>query len=91
MKRIVSINGSPVYWCSMAGQFRTLLDRIHGSLLETSVKREDLCFIFQEAGPPSAMQEAGNCTMDTSCRLSGPHYQGIATNGREAERLGMNL
>lgn len=87
----VLVMGSPVYWHSMTGQFRTLLDRIYESSLNRQLKGKDLYFIFQGAGPSSAMLEAGNYTMNIFCRLFGLHYQGMATNGREAEKLGMNV
>lgn len=85
------IMGSPVYWHSMTGQFRTLLDRIYESPLKHQLKGKDLYFIFQGAGPSSTMLEAGNYTMNIFCRLFGLHYQGMATNEREVEKLGMNL
>lgn len=87
----VLVMGSPVYWHSMTGQFRTLLERIYESPLKRQLKGKKLYFIFQGAGPSSAMLEAGNYTMNIFCQLFGLHYQGMATNGRDAEKLGMNL
>lgn len=87
----VLVMGSPVYWHSMTGQFRTLLDRIYESPLKRGLKGKDLYFIFQGAGPSSAMLEAGNYTMGVFCRLFGLHYRGMATSGREAGKLGTSL
>lgn len=87
----VLVMGSPVYWHSMTGQFRTLLDRIYETSLRSQLKGKDLYFIFQGAGPSSAMLEAGNYTMNVFCRLFGLHYHGMATSGNEAEKLGINL
>ncbi len=87
----VLVMGSPVYWHSMTGQFHTLLDRIYESPLKHRLKGKDLYFIFQGAGPSSAMLEAGNYTMSVFCRLFGLNYWGMATSGREAEELGASL
>lgn len=87
----IIVMGSPVYWHSMTGQFRTLLDRIYESSLKYQLKGKDLYFLFQGAGPSSAMLEAGNYTMSIFCRLFGLHYKGMATCVREAEKLGANL
>lgn len=87
----VLVMGSPVYWHSMTGQFRTLLDRIYASSSKRRLKGKDLYFIFQGAGPSSAMLEAGNYTMGVFCRLFGLHYKGMATNRNEAENLGTNI
>lgn len=91
LKADVLVMGSPVYWHSMTGQFRTLLDRIYETPLKHKLKNKDLYFIFQGAGPSSAMLEAGNYTMDIFCRLFGLRYHGMATSRNEAERLGINL
>nr|WP_281694233.1 flavodoxin family protein [Barnesiella viscericola] len=87
----VLVMGSPVYWHSMTGQFRTLLDRIYDSPLKHRLKGKALYFIFLGAGPSSAMLEAGNYTMRIFCRLFQLQYRGMATSIREAETLGANL
>lgn len=87
----VLVMGSPVYWHSMTGQFRTLLDRIYESSLKHRLRGKELYFLFQGAGPSSAMLEAGNYTMGIFCRLFGLQYRGMATSVREAEKLGTNL
>ena len=87
----ILVMGSPVYWHSMTGQFRTLLDRIYESPYKHQLSGKDLYFIFQGAAPSSAMLEAGNYTMGIFCRLFGLKYKGMATDLREAERLGTNL
>ena len=87
----ILVMGSPVYWHSMTGQFRTLFDRIYESPYKHQLRGKALYFIFQGAAPSSAMLEAGNYTMGIFCRLFGLDYKGMATNTREAERLGTNL
>lgn len=87
----VLVMGSPVYWHSMTGQFRILLDRIYESSLKHQLRGKDLYFLFQGAGPSSAMLEAGNYTMGIFCHLFGLQYRGMATSVREAEKLGINL
>lgn len=89
-KADVLVMGSPVYWHSMTGQFRTLLDRIYESPERRQLKGKDLYFI-QGAGPSAAMLEAGNYTMGTFCRLFGLHYHGMAANDEDADKLGLNL
>ncbi len=87
----VLVMGSPVYWHSMTGQFRTLLDRIYESPSKHRLRGKELYFLFQGAGPTSAMLEAGNYTMGIFCRLFGLQYRGMATNIRETEKLGASL
>ena len=91
MNADILVMGSPVYWHSMTGQFRTLLDRIYESSYKHRLKGKDLYFIFQGAAPSSAMLEAGNYTMEIFCRLFGLNYKGMVANMKEAERLGTNL
>lgn len=83
----VLVMGSPVYWHSMTGQFRTMLDRIYESPLRRLLKGKELYFLFQGAGPSSSMLEAGNYTMNIFCRLFGLKYQGMATSMRDTEKL----
>lgn len=75
----VLVMGSPVYWHSMTGQFRTLLDRIYESSQNKYLRGKELYFIFQGAAPSSSMLEAGNYTMGIFCHLFRLHYQGIVT------------
>lgn len=83
----VLVMGSPVYWHSMTGQFRTMLDRIYESPLRRLLKGKELYFLFQGAGPSSSMLEAGNYTMNIFCRLFGLKYRGMATSMRDTEKL----
>ena len=46
----VLVMGSPVYWHSMTGLFRQLLDLLYGADMR-SLKGKQLYFIFQGAGP----------------------------------------
>lgn len=87
----VLVMGSPVYWHSMTGQFRILLDRIYESPWKHRLRGKELYFLFQGAAPSSAMLEAGNYTMGIFCRLFGLQYRGMATRMGEAEKLGTNL
>lgn len=87
----VLVMGSPVYWHSMTGQFRTLLDRIYESPWKHRLGGKDLYFLFQGAVPSSAMLEAGNYTMRIFCHLFELQYRGMATRMGEAEKLGTNL
>ncbi|MBQ3360643.1 MAG: NAD(P)H-dependent oxidoreductase [Bacteroidaceae bacterium] len=74
----VLVMGSPVYWHSMTGQFRQLLDRLYGADMR-SLKGKQLYFIFQGAGPSQAMLDAGDYTMRTFCRLAGLEYMGMTS------------
>ena len=82
----IIVIGSPVYWHSMTGQFRCLLDRIYESSQKHHLSGKELYFIFQGAGPSAAMLEAGNYTVDIFCQLFGLSYQGMVTNCREADK-----
>jgi len=55
--------GSPVYWHSMARQFRTLLERIYESQQNNHLAGKELYFIFQVAAPSPSILKAGNYTM----------------------------
>lgn len=85
------VMGSPVYWHSMSGQFRTLLDRIYAAPRRSELSGRELVFLFQGAGPSSAMLQAGDYTMRIFCRLFGLRYRGMVIGSREAEQLGKNL
>lgn len=87
----VIVMGSPVYWHSMTGQFRTLLDRIYESSLNKKLQGKDLYFIFQGAAPKQFMLDAGNYTMDIFCQLFNLNYKGMITNSREAEKCSIKL
>ncbi len=87
----ILVMGSPVYWHSMTGIFRTLLERIYESPLKYKLKGKDLYFIFQGTEPSSEMLELGSYTMNIFCHLFGLHYRGMATCRNDAEKLGTNL
>lgn len=87
----ILVMGSPVYWHSMTGQFRTLLDRIYMSPSKKILAGKDLYFIFQGAAPSADMLKAGDYTMQTFCRLFGLHYKGMASTLSEAEKLGKKI
>ena len=85
----VLVMGSPVYWHSMTGQFRTLLDRIYDSPWKHRLGGKDLYFLFQGAAPEKWMLEAGEYTMKRFAGLYGMKYKGMATGKAEAEKLGI--
>ncbi|MDE5881925.1 MAG: flavodoxin family protein [Muribaculaceae bacterium] len=87
----VLVMGSPVYWHSMTGQFRTLLDRIYESPLRGSLSGKSLIFIFQGAGPSHEMLAAGDYTMKIFCRLFRLNYLGMVSSLSEAEHLRKKL
>lgn len=87
----ILVMGSPVYWHSMTGQFRTLLDRIYASPRNQDLESKELYFIFQGAAPSSSMLEAGNYTMGIFCRLFKLHYRGMVTKMNESDEVGKNL
>lgn len=81
------IIGSPLYWHSMSGMIRNLIDRFYGPVEEGSFKGRKLVFLFQGAAPEKWMLENGNYTMERFAFIYGMDYLGMATNVKEAESL----
>lgn len=79
--------GSPVYWHSMCGAVRNLLDRFYGPVSQDELKGKKLYFLFQGAAPTRQMLEAGDYTMGRFAALYGMTYGGMATNTAEARAL----
>ena len=83
--------GSPVYWHSMSGAVRTLLDRFYGPVQEGELNGRKLFFLFQGAAPTKQMLEFGEYTMSRFAGLYGMTYMGMATNMKEVEQLSLKL
>ena len=71
--------GSPVYWHSMSGAIRNLLDRFYGYVDENLLKGKDMYFIFQGYAPTAKQLEAGEYTMKRFASLYGMNYKGMIT------------
>ena len=83
--------GSPVYWHSMSGAVRTLLDRFYGPVQQGALKGSKLYFLFQGAAPTKQMLEFGEYTISRFAGLYGMDYMGMATNTAEARELAAKL
>ena len=83
--------GSPVYWHSMSGAVRTILDRFYGPVQQGALKGRKLFFLFQGAAPTKQMLEFGEYTMSRFAGLYGMAYMGMATNSAEARELDAKL
>lgn len=71
------IIGSPLYWHSMSGAIRNLLDRFYGNVNETLLKGKDMYFVFQGYAPTVQQLEAGEYTMKRFAKLYGMNYKGM--------------
>lgn len=69
--------GSPLYWHSMSGAIRNLLDRFYGYVDESLLKGKDLYFLFQGYAPTDEQLAAGEYTMKRFASLYGMNYQGM--------------
>ena len=87
----IIVIGSPMYWHSMCGAVRNLLDRTYGELTENIFSDKKLYFIFQGAAPTKEQLNAGNYTMERYVILSGFKYQGMITDKSEAQKMNNNL
>lgn len=83
--------GSPLYWHSMSGAVRNLLDRSYGVIDEKEFQGKKLFFVFQGASPTKEQFAAGDYTVGRYAMLYGMDYQGMATNKAEAQKLAKNL
>lgn len=81
------IIGSPVYWHSMSGMVRNLIDRFYGPVPSGALKGRKFVFLFQGAAPQSWMLEKGEYTMSRFAQMYGMEYVGMATNSGEAKAL----
>lgn len=83
--------GSPLYWHSMSGAVRNLLDRSYGVLSEKDFQGKKLFFVFQGASPTKEQLAAGDYTTGRYAMLYGMDYQGMATNKAEAQKLAKRI
>lgn len=87
----IIVIGSPLYWHSMSGSVRNLLDRSYGTVTEGMFSGRKLFFLFQGAAPTKEQLAAGNYTMGRYAKLYGMEYAGMATNIKEASLLSENI
>ncbi len=73
------IIGSPLYWHSMSGSIRNLLDRFYGTVDENLLKNKDMYFVFQGYAPTPQQLAAGEYTMKRFAKLYGMNYKGMIT------------
>ena len=55
--------GSPLYWHSMSGAVRNVLDRFYGYVDESLLRGKDMYFVFQGYAPTKEQLAAGEYTM----------------------------
>lgn len=73
------IIGSPLYWHSMSGSIRNLLDRFYETVDENLLQGKDMYFVFQGYAPTPQQLEAGEYTMKRFAELYGMNYKGMIT------------
>ena len=78
--------GSPMYWHSMSGSIRNLLDRFYGYVDENLLKGKDMYFVFQGYAPTKQQLEAGEYTMQRFASLYGMNYKGMYTGDKYEEK-----
>ena len=83
--------GSPVYWHSMCGAVRNLLDRFYGPVSTGSLSGRKMAFVFQGAAPEPWMLEKGEYTMSRFSNMYGMEYVGMAANEKDAEKIAEKL
>ena len=83
--------GSPLYWHSMSGAVRNLLDCSYGTIAKEAFVGKNLYFIFQGAAPTKEQLAAGEYTIGRYALLYGLNYKGMITNCREAEDIARNI
>lgn len=71
--------GSPLYWHSMSGAVRNLLDRFYQHVDKSLLKGKNMYFIFQGYAPTKQQLEAGEYTMHRFANLYGMNYRGMIT------------
>ena len=79
--------GSPVYWHSMCGAVRNLLDRFYGPVNPCALSGKKLAFVFQGGAPLDWMLEKGEYTIGRFAKMYGLEYVGMASNASEAQAL----
>ena len=83
--------GSPLYWHSMSGAVRNLLDRSYGVVSDGEFQGKKLFFVFQGASPTKEQMAAGDYTVGRYAGLYGFDYQGMATNKKEVQELAKRI
>lgn len=79
--------GSPVYWHSMCGSVRNLIDRFYGPVKQGALAGQKFVFLFQGAAPEEWMLQKAEYTMSRFAKMYGMDYVGMATNREEAKKL----
>lgn len=87
----VIVIGSPMYWHSMSGAIRNVLDRAYGIVSNGQFQDKKLFFLFQGAAPTQEQLAAGEYTMSRFAAMYGLEYQGMASSKLEAEMLAAKL
>lgn len=87
----VIVIGSPMYWHSMSGAIRNVLDRAYGIVSNGQFQGKKLFFLFQGAAPTQEQLAAGEYTMSRFAAMYGLEYQGMASGKLEAEMLAAKL
>lgn len=81
------VAGSPVYWHSMCGAVRNLIDRFYGPVSQGALNGRKFVFLFQGAALEAWMMEKAEYTMSRFARMYGMEYVGMASDEKEAEKL----
>ncbi|MGI6230180.1 MAG: flavodoxin family protein [Tractidigestivibacter sp.] len=79
--------GSPMYWHSMAGALRNVLDRSYGTIDQGSLAGRRLWFVFQGAAPTQQQLAAGEFTMSRYAALYGMQYMGMVTTPADIAKV----
>lgn len=87
----IIVIGSPVYWHNMSGAVRNLLDRFYGPVSQGELSGRKFVFLFQGAAPEKWMLEKAEYTMSRFAKMYGMEYAGMATDGKEAEKISRKL
>lgn len=85
------IIGSPVYWHSMCGAVRNLIDRFYGPVRQGALEGRKFVFLFQGAAPEPWMLEKAEYTMSRFARMYGMDYVGMISNDKDADRISRKL
>ena len=79
--------GSPMYWHSMAGALRNVLDRSYGAIDEGSLAGRRLWFVFQGAAPTQQQLAAGEYTMSRYAAMYGMQYMGMVSTETDIPKV----
>lgn len=79
--------GSPLYWHSMSGSIRNLLDRFYGTVSESLLAGKNMYFIFQGFAPTKEQLAAGKYTMSRFASLYGMNFKAMVTDVNEAGKI----